>query len=440
MKHIDKYNNYQPSKVDYIKDIPSHWEVIKLKYISENIKTGSTPSSKKGDYFTDGEINWFSPSDFHNNFELKSSIKKATIRAKEDGELKLFRKGAVLLTGIGSVGKVGITLEESSCNQQINAIEFNKKCLDKFGLYLLYSIGLEINKFAKATILPIFNQDETKSLKVCLPPLSEQSKIINFLNKKNIEIETFIKEKNDLITLFNEQKRVLINKVLTKGTNDKVEYKDSETYWVGNIPKHWTPIKVKYLLDNIKIGPFGSMIKSKFIQESGFKIFGQENVINQDFKLGEKYIDKTKFNELKNYAINSGDVVITMMGTTGKAQVVPSNIEKGIMDSHLIRLRPNNLILNTFLSLLINDSKYIYDQIKFNSKGSIMEGLNSTIVKELKVVLPPIDEQHRLLKYLNKEVSKINQVIKQTKKEIDLIEEYKISLIGEVVTGKIKVF
>ncbi len=83
---------------------------------------------------------------------------------------------------------------------------------------------------------------------------------------------------------------------------------------------------------------FGSSLKSDIIKEEGFKVYGQENVIKNDFTAGHRYIDDDKFLELNVYELFSGDIVITMMGTMGKSKVVPQNIEKGIMDSHLIRI------------------------------------------------------------------------------------------------------
>ena len=113
------------------------------------------------------------------------------------------------------------------------------------------------------------------------------------------------------------------------------KYKDSGIEWLGDIPEHWNKIRIKYLLfggkEGIKIGPFGSSLKLEIIKDKGFKVYGQENIIEDNFKLGHKYIDEEKFNELRVYQIFPGDVVVTMMGTTGKAKIVPEDIDDGIM-------------------------------------------------------------------------------------------------------------
>lgn len=216
------------------------------------------------------------------------------------------------------------------------------------------------------------------------------------------------------------------------------EYKDSEIEWIGNIPNHWNLIFLKYILkhgkNGIKIGPFGSSIKYNILVEEGYKIYGQENIINDNFEIGNRFINEEKFRELNAYELEENDIVVTMMGTTGKSKVVPQKIEKGIMDSHLIRLRTQDLVNSFFISILINDSNYVKVQIKINSKGSIMEGLNSTIVKSLLIALPPIQEQKAITQFLNLKTNQIDKLISQKQRLIELLKEERAAIIDQAVT------
>jgi len=154
------------------------------------------------------------------------------------------------------------------------------------------------------------------------------------------------------------------------------KYKDSGIEWIGKIPEHWEIKKLKYSLkpgnDGIKIGPFGSSLKLQDLVEDGYKVYGQENVIKNDFKIGKRFLTNKKFKEMTVYEILPGDLIITMMGTTGRAKVVSLNINRGIMDSHLIRLRFKKEISTDLVVILINNSDYIFNQVKSMSKGSIM--------------------------------------------------------------------
>jgi type I restriction enzyme S subunit len=218
------------------------------------------------------------------------------------------------------------------------------------------------------------------------------------------------------------------------------KYKSTGIDWIGEIPNHWNVKPIKYLLkkgrDGIRIGPFGSALKSTYLKASGLKVYGQENIINDNFNLGGRYINNQKFNELKEYEIFPGDVLVTMMGTTGKCKVVPDMIDKGIMDSHLIRLRIDETqFLPQLFADLINSSYYLFNQIKRMSKGSIMEGLNSSIVKNLIVLIPPIEEQVEISNFLDEKTSQIDKLISNKKKLIELLKEERISVIDKAVNG-----
>ena len=135
--------------------------------------------------------------------------------------------------------------------------------------------------------------------------------------------------------------------------NSYPSYKDSGVEWNEEIPSHWVVKKVKYLLkdyDGIKIGPFGSSLKLDTLADSGIKIYGQGNVIKDDFKLGHRYLPIERFEQdFTQYEILDGDILVTMMGTTGKSKVFSSSYERGILDSHLLRLRFNRSTYSVYV-------------------------------------------------------------------------------------------
>lgn len=216
------------------------------------------------------------------------------------------------------------------------------------------------------------------------------------------------------------------------------KYKPSGIELIGDMPKHWEVKKVKHIIskeNGVQIGPFGSSLKSDFIKSSGYKIYGQENAIKDDFSLGYKYVDEDKFKELEKYELLANDIIITMMGTTGRCKVVPSEIEKGIMDSHLIRIRlDEEKMLSYYFTVLINDSYTILNNIKFESRGSIMDGLNSSIIKSLFIPLPPPEEQTAIANYLDTKTTAIDQLIADKERLLQLYEEEKTALINRAVT------
>ncbi|MDA2593497.1 MULTISPECIES: restriction endonuclease subunit S [Bacillus cereus group] len=172
----------------------------------------------------------------------------------------------------------------------------------------------------------------------------------------------------------------------------------------------------------VKIGPFGSQLRKEYLQSTGlYKVYGQENVFNNDFSQGNRFLNEERFNLLKSSQIISGDIVISMMGTIGKIAEVPKNIQQGIMDSHLIRIRlDNKKYLNDFFIQVMN-SKILKKQIEKLSVGSIMSGLSSKVIKTLEFPHTKIEEQKKISTFLNL----LDKKIQLQQQKIDLLQEQK---------------
>lgn len=218
------------------------------------------------------------------------------------------------------------------------------------------------------------------------------------------------------------------------------EMKDSGIEWIGNIPANWKCIRAKYLFgkgdDGLKIGPFGSAMKGK-TQESGpYKIYNQANLIQNDFRLNRHFVSEETFESLKSYEVKEGDILFSMMGTIGKCQIMPSGCPKGIMDSHLLKARLNSLADGRFF-LYAYDKDYsdlCISQLEYASNGTIMSGLNSSILKNVVIALPPIEEQLRIVDFLDSKCAQIDSILFKQKAVIEKLGEYKQSIITEAVT------
>lgn len=441
-----RYEKYKDSGVNYLGYLPTTWEVKSIKYMINQIQTGTTPSTKNDDYF-DGEIQWFTPSDFNIDKELIKSSRTLSELAIKENEAKIFPKDTVVLVGIGAtVGKVATLGCKSSFNQQITGLISNKVKLESRYLYYWFFENREtIKSIANYTTLPIINNEFIKNYKVFVPTIDEQKQIASFLDKKTSEIDTLISEKEKLIELLKEKRQAIITEAVTKGLNPNVKMKGSGVELIGEIPEHWSVTSVKRVIskgkEGMKIGPFGSDLKLEEMNESlPFKVYGQENLINDDFNLGRRFITEEKFKEMSAYELFPGDITISMMGTIGKCKVIPKGIVRGIMDSHLIRIRTNkNIIVSEFLQILIDSSYYVYNQLINQSKGSIMNGLNSTIIKNIIIALPNICEQVEILNYVKRKNKEISIIVENIENQTVKLKQYKQSLISEAVTGKIDI-
>ena len=190
--------------------------------------------------------------------------------------------------------------------------------------------------------------------------------------------------------------------------------------------------------NGIKIGPFGSQLKKEYLIDIGeFKVYGQENVYEKDFRLGTRYIPKERYLKLKSCELLPGDFVISSMGTVGKCAIVPQNIQIGIMDSHLIRLKFNckKIIPQYILQLFSDEFDFLRNQIEKLSVGGIMDGLSTKIVQSLNVFYPVnIDEQKAICAILND----MDGEIAQLEKKLAKYQKIKQGMMQELLTGRIR--
>lgn len=205
----------KPSGIDWLGDIPVHWEVLPLRRITANVATGRTPPSTL-DYFSNGELNWFTPGDFSKGIELDGSARRIIPEAIEDGVCTLFPENTVFLVGIGAtLGKVAVSTAPGSANQQINAIIPDHNSDSYFIAYFLHGFRNEVRVTSNGNTLGILNQSGTKSLLIPVPPLSEQNNISNELkNYDEREINT-IRQIEDSIKLLNQYRSALITSAVT---------------------------------------------------------------------------------------------------------------------------------------------------------------------------------------------------------------------------------
>ena len=219
----------------------------------------------------------------------------------------------------------------------------------------------------------------------------------------------------------------------------ETEMKNSGIEWIGNIPQNWDAVQIRRVLlkdkNGIKIGPFGSALTNKTTGNDEYYVYSQANLVSGDFSNTKNKVSQDVFNSLSNYEVVTGDVCLSMMGTIGKCRIIPHNIKKGIMDSHLIKIRLDNYNSRFFEYVYDKDNGGIcFVQMQKEKKGSIMDGLNTSIVKGLYVTVPPLSEQQAIADYLDKTCSKINEIIAEAKESIDEYKELKRSVIFEAVT------
>ena len=204
----------KPSGVEWLCDVPMQWETLPLRRVVKTIKTGGTPTGAEDSAFDDDGFDWYSPSDFEERTILSKSKRALSEEGKK--EVRIFPKNTVMLVGIGAtIGKVGLSIEISSCNQQINGIVCGNLLDPLFTTYYLKTMRDFIVKCGKYTTLPIINQDETKNIIFTLPPLLEQQAIAAFLDRETGKIDALVSKVETVIEKLKEYRTALISAAVT---------------------------------------------------------------------------------------------------------------------------------------------------------------------------------------------------------------------------------
>ncbi len=272
-----------------------------------------------------------------------------------------------------------------------------------------------------------------------LPPPNEQAPVVRFLDHADRRIRRYIRAKQKLIKLLVEQKQAIIHHAVTRGLDSNVRLKPSGVEWLGDVPEHWEVGRLKSLVREAVAGPYGSSLTKAMYTTHGFRVYGQQQVIPDDFSVGDYYVSPEQFAEMIRYRVHPGDVLVSVMGTIGRAAVVPETAEPGIINPRLVRYCPDaRRVRSRYLQLAIH-SVPSQVQIREAAKGTTMEGLNMQILGKLILLIPPMGEQDDILRECNLHGQRLATAITSAERVIDLLREYSTRLISDVVTGKVDV-
>lgn len=428
---MKRYERYKPSKVEWIGEIPEHWEAKKLKYCFDFV-TGFTPSSGVSEYY-DGKYIWITIADMTNKY-LNDSKQYITDEAIKDCNAIVVPKGSLLYSFKLSIGKVAFADVDLYTNEAIIAILEN----DKINLnYLYYSLPKQVIYNANENIYgaKLLNQDLIKNAFIVTPSIDEQKLIANYLDKKTAEIEELIADKVNLISLLEQEKELTISNAVTKGLNPNVPMKDSKVKWVGEIPEHWSLRKISHSFNTIGSGTTPLTSNSAYYTNGTIPWINTGD-LNNDYLLEVNKTVSTFAVEdnsaLKIYPKYS--LVIAMYGATiGKIGI--TTFDACANQACCILAGSDYFTLRYIYYWFIANKKYIIDL----GYGGGQPNISQEIIKSLRIPCPLIEEQEQIVEYLDKKIAATNEAVQIIKDEIELLKEYKETLIYEVITGKIDV-
>ncbi|MDN5316099.1 MAG: type restriction enzyme subunit [Thermoanaerobacterium sp.] len=427
MSRYKRYERYKDSGVEWIGEIPEHWEINKLKRLS-NIITGNTPPKSEEENYDDEGIPWVKPDNIQDDGTISETKERLSVIGLQ--KARLIPKSSAIVCCIGTVGKVGFTQEDCTTNQQINSIIFERPSIwnNKYGFYCLYSSKNEHEKYSNKVVVSILNKTQQGNILMPVPSLKEQKAIASFLDQKTAEIDGLVADKEKLIELLREKRQAIITEAVTKGLNPNVRMKDSGIKWIGEIPEHWDIRRIKYLANVRNIKASDSDNDKTYV--------GLENI---EPKTGKLLINNNDEQQIIGETANifkKGDVLFGKLRPY-LAKCIVANFN-GRCTSELLVLRTTSNILPEYLYFFMLSPIFI-DVVNSSTYGAKMPRASWDFIGNLKIPLPNIKEQEEIVEYLIKLTNKIDDLISDISTQIQKLKEYRQSLISEAVTGKIDV-
>ena len=437
------YEQYKPSGVEWLGDVPEHWKVkrgrfcIRVNPSSERLRelgpedeVSFVPMEAVGEY---GGL----------NLEITKQLGDvgSSYTEFQDGDIVVAKITPCFENGKGALAE-GLTNGAALGTTELHVLRVLPALDRRFLFYL--TISSVYRKTGEAEMYgaggqkrvpPEFNKD----FRTPLPPSVEQVAIADFLDRETAKIDRLAGKKRTLIERLKEKRTALISRTVTRGLPRRgpgptPKLKPSGIDWLGDVPEHWEPKRLRFISPHITVGIV--VEPSKYYEDTGIPCLRSLNVrpnalLDRDLV----YISPEAHRILSKSMVKKGDLVAVRSGQPGTTAVIDDRFD-GANCIDLIIIRKPSAGVATFFSYFLNS---IPAQAQFTggTGGAIQQHFNIATASDLWLLKPPVKEQVAIAEFLNRETAQIDQMIAKVEAAIERLQEYRTALITAAVTGKI---
>ena len=435
---MEKYQQYVNSGFEWIGDIPAQWHNLRLRFVCE-FRNGYTPSKANPEFWEDGTIPWYRMEDIRDSGrKLEEAKQYVTKYAIKGGGL--FEAGSFILATTATIGEHAVLIVDSLANQQFTNLKIRKSLsgslLRDYFFYYLFVIDDYCKATTKTSTFPAVSMELLKNCHVVFPLVQEQQAIVDYLDKKCSEIDNVISAQQKRIALLQELKQSVITHAVTKGLNPNVEMKDSGVEWIGKIPASWDVVHLKRILRERM--QYGANEPAES-DDTTFPRYIRITDITANGELRPETFKSLEPSKAKDYLLDKGDVLFARSGATvGKTFLFNTDI-KACYAGYLIKAScDKRRMLPEYLYYYTQSGAY---ECWKNSVfiQSTIQNIGADKYQMMYIPVPSKDEQKQIVEYTMRKSQIFDSSISKAQHQVELLQEYKQSLITEVVTGKRKV-
>lgn len=438
---LPRYQEYKNSGVEWLGEIPAHWEVVPLKR-RYAVVGGSTPKSDESSYW-DGEVLWVTPADLSrlDGFEIDQSLRQITEAGLNACGTSLVPAGSIVLSTRAPIGSLGIAAETLCTNQGCKALVPNTSQNSRFAAYALSIATSELNIRGKGTTFVELSGDELGRFPLALPRQQEQEEIVAFLDRETAKIDALIAEQEKLLALLAEKRQATISHAVTRGLNPDAPLKESGIPWLGQVPAHWEVRALKSIASGVgSLFIDGDWIESRNLSDAGIRYITTGNVGVGFYKeQGSGFISEQTFAVLGCTEVKPGDVLISRLNLPiGRACVVPDLGMRVVTSVDNVILRTDAEFDAAYVVYRLSGLDFLHEAANLAS-GATMQRISRTELGGMRIAWPPFEEQSTIAHHLDGVLHGIERLSLAAQEGIELLKERRGALIAAAVTGQIDV-
>ena len=445
---LKSYQELKESGVSWLGKVPAHWEVRHLGRIGRFFKGGG---GTKEDEREDGIpcVRYGNLYTYHRFFITASRACVAPDLAAT--VYTPIRYGDVLFAGSGEtideIGKSAVNLIRGPACCGGDVIIF-RPSIDAEARFLGYAADCSASVHQKAcigrgfTVMHIYSTD-LKYMAVAIPPVPEQAAIVRFLDHADRRIRRYIQAKETLIALLEEQKQAIIHQAVTGQIDVRTGrpygvYKPAGVLGLPEVPKDWELCRLRNVVSVVTTGSRGW---SSYASDTGPLFVRVANLSRGSLKLrfdDEVRLDLPSTSEAGRPRIKPGDLLVSVTAYIGSVGIAPEEFEEAYVSQHVARCQPLPEVCSRWLGyVLLSSVGQTHGQASLY--GGTKDGLSLDDVKNYPILLPPRNEQEAAVQWIEGELSALVKIGDSTKRELEMVREYRTRLIADVVTGKFDV-
>ena len=428
---LKPYPAIKESGVLWLGEVPEHWKVRKLRNLLEPIAERNQPDlpllsvvREKGviqrDTTSKEENRNFIPDDL-------SNYKVVQVGQFAMNKMKAWQGSYGVSQHEGIVSPAYFVFNLSGVGGEFFHPAIRSRAYVQF--FAQASDGVRIGQWD-------LSQARMKEIPFFVPPLPEQAAIVRFLDHVGRRIRRYIRIKQKLIKLLNEQKRAIIHRAVTRGLDPGVHLKPSGVEWLGDVPEHWEVAALRHRYSQC----LGKMLDSKRITGSHSLPYLRNTDVQWDrINVEDLPTMDIPLAEYGRYAVQQGDLLVCEGGEVGRCAIWSSELAVCGFQKALHRLRPRNAGRDV--------PRFMYYALRTAANGNAFnDGHLSTIahltgdkLRAHRFPFPPVPEQESLVSFLDSQLNQVDQAVSTAGREIALLREFRTRLIADVVTGKLDV-